>query len=165
MGSISHSHVLPPALRDRDNALAVLNRLTQKAAMRLRKACHTTAHVGIKVKFLNAPTWERAARVQATHDTLTLIHTMQTLWEKFPERRQATPLQVAIVFGDLLPEGAASGALFAEDLGRKRLDEAIDRLNTRFGKRAAYFGGAHQALDHGRLAIAFNHIPDVDTES
>ncbi|MFN7817641.1 MAG: DNA polymerase thumb domain-containing protein, partial [Burkholderiales bacterium] len=29
MGSISHSHVLPPALRDRDNALAVLNRLTQ----------------------------------------------------------------------------------------------------------------------------------------
>jgi DNA polymerase-4 len=41
----------------------------------------------------------------------------------------------------------------------------MDDLNLRFGKRAAYFGGAHQALDHGRLAIAFNHIPDVETES
>ncbi len=165
MGSISHSHVLPPALRDGENALAVLNRLTQKAAMRLRKACHTTAHIGIKVKFLNAPTWEAGARVQATQDTLTLIHTISTLWEKFPVRRRATPLQVAIVFGELVPEGAASGALFGEDVGKKRLNDAIDALNTRFGKHAAYFGGAHRAIDHGKLAIAFNHIPDVDTES
>ncbi|MFN7222275.1 MAG: DNA-directed DNA polymerase, partial [Burkholderiales bacterium] len=57
MGSLSHSHVLPPELRDPTSAYAVLNRLTQKAAMRLRKACHTTASVSVKVKFLNAPTW------------------------------------------------------------------------------------------------------------
>jgi DNA polymerase-4 len=45
------------------------------------------------------------------------------------------------------------------------LNAAIDELNVRFGKRAVYFGGAHAALDHGRLAIAFNHIPDIETES
>ena len=72
MGSISHSHVLPPELRDRDNALAVLNRLTQKAAMRLRKACHVTGHIAIKVKFLNAPSWECDSRLQHTQDTLEL---------------------------------------------------------------------------------------------
>jgi DNA polymerase-4 len=35
--SLGHSHVLPPDLRNPAGAFAVLNRLTQKAAMRLRK--------------------------------------------------------------------------------------------------------------------------------
>lgn len=165
MGSISHSHVLPPALRDRDNALAVLNRLTQKAAMRLRKACHTTGQVAIKVKHLNAPTWETDARLQPTQDTLELVHTITGLWEKYPKRKSVTPLQVAVVLGDLVPDAAQNFALFGEDPTKKKLNAAMDDLNLRFGKRAAYFGGAHQALDHGRLAIAFNHIPDVETES
>ncbi|MFN6171267.1 MAG: hypothetical protein ACK46J_14740, partial [Burkholderiales bacterium] len=165
MGSISHSHVLPPALRDRDNALAVLNRLTQKAAMRLRKACHTTGHVAIKVKHLNAPTWETDASLQPTQDTLDLVHTITGLWEKYPKRKSVTPLQVAVVLGDLVPDAAQNFALFGEDPTKKKLNAAMDDLNLRFGKRAAYFGGAHQALDHGRLAIAFNHIPDVETES
>jgi DNA polymerase IV len=167
MGSISHSHVLPPDLRDKESALAVLNRLTQKAAMRLRKACHTTAHVAVKVKFLNAPTFETDTRVQDTQDTLALVHAVEKLWEKYPARRSAKPLQVAVNFGGLLPESHANFSLFdeAESAEKKKLNAAIDELNTRFGKRAAYFGGAHRALDHGRLAIAFNHIPDVETES
>jgi DNA polymerase-4 len=167
MGSISHSHVLPPTLRDRESALAVLNRLTQKAAMRLRKACHTTGHIAVKVTHLNAPTWESNTRVQPTQDTLDLVHAVTGLWKKYPIRksgRSATPLQVAVVFDDLVPDAAQNFLLFGEDPTKKKLNTAIDVLNTRYGKRAAYFGGAHQALDHGRLAIAFNHIPDVETE-
>ncbi len=167
MGSIGHSHVLPPELRDRDNALAVLNRLTQKAAMRLRKACHTTGALSIKVKFMNAPTFEASTRLQDTEDTLALIHAVEQLWQQYPARKSAKPLQVALVLGDLRPEASANFSLFGETEAteKKRLNAAIDSLNTRYGKRAAYFGGAHRALDHGRLAIAFNHIPDVETES
>ncbi len=170
MGSISHSHVLPPDLRDKESALAVMNRLTQKAAMRLRKACHTTAHLAIKVKFLNAPSFEADTRLQDTQDTLVLIHAVEKLWQKYPQRkpgRSAKPLQVAMVLGGLLPERTENFSLFGEEeaIEKRRLNAAIDELNTRFGKRAAYFGGAHRALDHGRLAIAFNHIPDVETES
>ena len=165
-GSIGHSHVLPPSLRDKDSALAVLNRLTQKAAMRLRKACHTTAHLAIKVKFLNAPPFETGTRLQDTQDTLALIHAVEKLWEKYPKQKSAKPLQVALTLGDMVPEAAANFSLFDESEmnEKKRLNAAMDALNTRYGKRAAYFGGAHRALDHGRLAIAFNHIPDVDTE-
>lgn len=165
MGSISHSHVLPPALRDRDSAHAVMDRLTQKAAMRLRKACHTTAHVSIMVKHLNAPTWETATHIQATQDTLELVHAVNAMWVTYPRRKSAVPLQVAVVFGELVPDSAQNFSLFGDDPAKKRLNAAIDDLNTRFGKRAAYFGGAHRALDHGRLAIAFNHIPDIETES
>jgi len=167
MGSISHSHVLAPELRNQDDAYAVLNRLTQKAAMRLRKEVHFTAHIAIKVKFLNGPTWERETRFLETQDTLDLLHALDQLWAAYPKKKSLKPLQVAVVLGGLSSEQAQSARLFddLEQTGdKKKLNAAIDTLNTRFGKKAAYFGGAHRALDHGKLAIAFNHIPDVETE-
>ena len=167
MGSISHSHVLAPELRNKDDAYAVLNRLTQKAAMRLRKVLHYTARMAIKVKFLNGPSWEHETRFLETQDTLDLMHALNSLWLKYPKKKSLTPLQVSVVFLELSAEDAQSARLF-DDLeqtsDKKKLNAAIDDLNLRFGKKAAYFGGAHRALDHGKIAIAFNHIPDVATE-
>jgi DNA polymerase-4 len=167
MGSISHSHVLAPDLRNRDDAYAVLNRLTQKAAMRLRKVLHYTARMAIKVKFLNGPSWEHETRFLETQDTLDLMHALDALWMQYPKKKSLTPLQVSVTFLDLSAEAAQSARLFddLEQTGdKKKLNAAIDELNLRFGKKAAYFGGAHRALDHGKIAIAFNHIPDVETE-
>ncbi len=167
MASISHSHVLAPVLRNKDDAYAVMNRLTQKAAMRLRKALHFTARMGVKVKFLNGPSWENETRFLETQDTLDLLHALDALWAKYPKKKSLTPLQVGVVFLDLSSEDAQSARLFddLEQTGdKKKLNAAIDDLNLRFGKKAAYFGGAHRALDHGKIAIAFNHIPDVETE-
>ncbi len=167
MASISHSHVLAPVLRNKDDAYAVMNRLTQKAAMRLRKALHFTARMGVKVKFLNGPSWENETRFLETQDTLDLLHALDALWLKYPKKKSLTPLQVGVVFLDLSAEDAQSARLFddLEQTGdKKKLNAAIDDLNLRFGKKAAYFGGAHRALDHGKIAIAFNHIPDVETE-
>lgn len=167
MGSISHSHVLAPEVRNKDDAYAVINRLTQKAAMRLRKVGHYTANLAIKVKFLNGPSWETDTKFLETQDTLDLLHALDKLWAGYPKKKSLTPLQVAVVLGALSSEAAQSARLFdeLEQTGdKKKLNATIDSLNTRFGKHAAYFGGAHRALDHGKLAIAFNHIPDVDTE-
>ena len=167
MASISHSHVLAPVLRNQDDAYAVLNRLTQKAAMRLRKVLHFTARMAIKVKFLNGPSWGNETRFLETQDTLDLMHALDALWAKYPKKKSLTPLQVGVVFLDLSAEDAQSARLFddLEQTGdKKKLNAAIDNLNLRFGKKAAYFGGAHRALDHGKIAIAFNHIPDVETE-
>ncbi len=135
--------------------------------MRLRKEVHFTAHIAIKVKFLNGPTWERETRFLETQDTLDLLHALDQLWAAYPKKKSLKPLQVAVVLGGLSSEQAQSARLFddLEQTGdKKKLNAAIDALNTRFGKKAAYFGGAHRALDHGKLAIAFNHIPDVETE-
>jgi DNA polymerase IV len=164
MGSIGHSHVLAPELRNREDAFAVLHRLTQKVAMRLRKAQHYTGRIAIKVKFLNAPSWERNTQLLDTQDTLDLLHAVESMWQHFPTKRRVTPLQVGITLLDLSPEDQQNQRLFAEDGERKKLNAAIDSLNVRFGKHAAYFGGAHRAIDHGKIAIAFNHIPDVETE-
>ena len=67
-----------------------------------------------------------------------------------------------LVFGERAKAGGCS-TIWKKRVQAK-LNAAIDSLNVRFGKHAAYFGGAHRALDHGKLAIAFNHIPDVETE-
>lgn len=167
MGSIGHSHVLPPVLRNKDDAYAVLDRLTQKAAMRLRKVDYFTSRLALKVKFLNAPSWEIETRLMQTQDTLSLLHAVGAMWKKFPQRRygkSATPLQVAITLLELAPAGHHTASLFDTGNEKKQLNSAIDAVTLKYGKRAAYFGGAHRAIDHGKMAIAFNHIPDVDTE-
>ena len=167
MGSIGHSHVLPPVLRNKDDAYAVLDRLTQKAAMRLRKVDYFTSRLALKVKFLNAPSWEIETRLMQTQDTLSLLHAVGAMWKKFPQRRygkNATPLQVAITLLELAPAGYHTASLFDAGNDKKQLNSAIDAVTLKYGKRAAYFGGAHRAIDHGKMAIAFNHIPDVDTE-
>jgi DNA polymerase IV len=164
MGSIGHSHVLAPELRNTADASAVLHRLTQKAAMRLRKAQHYTARMQIKVKFLNAPSWERETRLLDTQDTLDLLHALESMWASYKPKRSATPLQVGLTLLDLTPEGKQSQRLFVADDERKKLNATLDKLNLKYGKHAAYFGGAHRAIDHGKMAIAFNHIPDIETE-
>ena len=164
MGSIGHSHVLPPILRNRDDAYAVLDRLTQKAAMRLRKVDYFASRLALKVKFLNAPSWEVDTRLMQTQDTLSLLHALEAMWKKYPQRRNATPLQVAITLLELAPAGHHTASLFDTGSDKKQLNSAIDAVTLKYGKRAAYFGGAHRAIDHGKMAIAFNHIPDVETE-
>jgi DNA polymerase-4 len=164
MGSISHSHVLAPVLRNRDDAYAVLDRLVQKAAMRLRKADYFASRMAIKVKYLNAPTWETDTRLMQTQDTLALLHAMAKLWQKYPKRKNATPLQVAVTFAELMPAGSHTRSLFEAEDENKVLNSTIDAVTLKYGKRAVYFGGAHRAIDHGKMAIAFNHIPDAETE-
>ena len=164
MGSIGHSHVLAPELRNTADASAVLHRLTQKAAMRLRKAQRYAARMQVKVKFINAPSWQRETRLLDTQDTLDLLHALESMWAGYKPKRNATPLQVGLTLLDLTPEDRQSQRLFVADDERKKLNATLDKLNAKYGKHAAYFGGAHRAIDHGKIAIAFNHIPDVNTE-
>ena len=164
MGSIGHSHVLAPELRNTADASAVLHRLTQKAAMRLRKAQHYAARMQVKVKFINAPSWQCETRLLDTQDTLDLLHALESMWAGYKPKRNATPLQVGLTLLDLTPEAMQSQRLFVADDERKKLNATLDKLNTKYGKHAAYFGGAHRAIDHGKIAIAFNHIPDVNIE-
>jgi DNA polymerase-4 len=51
--SVSHSHILPPDLRNEAGAYGVLVRLTHKAAARLRKINYWVGTVSVAVSFLN----------------------------------------------------------------------------------------------------------------
>ncbi len=163
-GSISHSSVLAPDLRNPEDAFAVMNRLTQKAAMRLRKAGFYAARFTIALKYLDGTRWDAGMRLVDTQDTMTFLHALEKMWAGRPRDRR-TILQVGMGYSDLVSEADHTGALFAVAEGKsKSLYSTLDKLNARFGKQAVYFASAHKARDGGGMHIAFNHIPDPKTD-
>ena len=161
--SISHSSVLGPDHRNPEHAYAVLNRLAQKAAMRLRKADFYAARMSIGLKYLDGSHWDAEMRLVDTQDTMTFLHALDKLWKKRPRDRR-TILKVGMAYSDFVAEAGHTGSLFASEGKSKNLYSTLDKLNARFGKQAVYFASAHKARDRGGLHIAFNHIPDPKTD-
>ncbi len=161
--SISHSSVLGPDSRNPEHAFAVLNRLTQKAAMRLRKAQFYAGKLSIGLKYLDASHWATEMRLVDTQDTVAFLHALDKLWSRRPKDRR-TILRVEMAYSDFVPEDQHTGSLFASEGKSKNLYSALDKLNARFGKQAVYFASAHKARDRGGMHIAFNHIPDPKTD-
>ena len=161
--SISHSSVLGPEHRNPEHAFAVLNRLTQKAAMRLRKAGYYAGRISIDLKYVDGGHWGAEMRLVDTQDTKAFLHALDKLWAGRPRSRRAI-LRVGMAYSDFVSERDRTGSLFASEARSKSLYSAVDKLNARFGKQAVYFASAHQARERGGLAIAFNHIPDPETE-
>jgi len=71
---------------------------------------------------------------------------------------------------DALTAGTApnfSGSLSARVApakDRRKLMAAIDALNGKHGKNTVYFASAQAGLDHAPMRIAFNRIPDLESE-
>lgn len=183
--SLGHSHVLPPDLRHPEGARQVLNRLTQKAAMRLRKQGFYATAMQVFVHCANR--WQREAggeryvHVGETQDTGFLLHTLDQLW--FSGLHQLPhPQAVGVQLCGLVPASQHTRDLFDEpqvtpeataaqtlqnhpvQRDRARLMSAMDALNRAHGKNAVYFANAHHTLDAAPMRIAFNRIPDLETE-
>ena len=161
--SISHSNVLAPELRNPDDAYAVLNRLVQKAAARLRKAGFHAARITVALKYLDGSDWHADQKLVETQDTRTFLHALEKLWAKRPRDKRVI-LRVGMAFSDFVGDAHRTGTLFASEDRSKSLYSTLDQLNARFGRQAVYFASAHKAIDRGGLHIAFNHIPDPKTE-
>jgi DNA polymerase-4 len=71
---------------------------------------------------------------------------------------------VGVTLFELLERRGSAPSLFGEDIRRDRLNEVVDRLNSRFGGHTIYVGGAQSALDSAPMRIAFSHIPDLKLE-
>ncbi len=165
--SIGHGHVLPPQLRNPEAALAVLHRLLQKAAMRLRHdGCYAGA-LHLSVKFRDGTHWGGDRHFNETQDTLHFTHALNELWTGRPHALQTrAPLQVGVILHHLLAGQLHTPDLFEADKERTRtkLLSAVDNLNQTFGKNAVYFGGAHGATAYAPMRIAFTRIPEPEIE-
>jgi DNA polymerase-4 len=198
--SLGHSHVLPPDLRNPAGAFAVLNRLTQKAAMRLRKQNVYATSMSVHVRCRHGYGGnrglmgdDRAAHVGETQDTAFLLHTLEQLWHSGLHLLRQ-PVSVGVQLHGLIEAGQHTGDLFgfeeaaadaaldavaaatspsisgslsariAPAKDRRKLMAAIDALNGKHGKNTVYFASAQAGLDHAPMRIAFNRIPDLESE-
>jgi DNA polymerase-4 len=180
--SLGHSHVLPPDFRSSNGAYQVLTRLTQKAAMRLRKQGFYATAVSVHVRCMKRPgetpqalprlACRHDARFTESQDTAFFLHTLDVLWSHILADRLlelAKPLSVSMVFFGLVPEAQHTPSLFDAPSVKSRgssakLMQSMDALNAQFGKNTLYYAASHGALDRAPIRIAFTRIPDVQTE-
>jgi DNA polymerase-4 len=168
ISSISHSHVLAPESRSHAQAQAVLSRLTQKAAMRLRDMEFVARDVSLYLKLRGGIKHKAHRRIDASDRTTLLLETVQALYESMlTDRavRNTTPMAVGMAFSGLTPREGQSLSLFDAAPNTEKLDRVVDQLNLKFGKNTLFWGGAFTAQKAARMAIAFNHIPDLVVES
>ena len=163
--SLGHSHVMPPEQRNAEGVKAVLHRLLQKAAMRLRSYDLLATSISVKVRFLDCPHWGLESGISATDNTLHFIRALETFLQYYPQGK-FTPVKVGISFSGLKTADEVARDLFqVKPLeSETKLNKTIDTLNLKYGKNTIYFGGAHDALKDAPMRIAFNHIPDLVIE-
>ncbi len=162
--SIGHSHVLPPELRNDVDAKAVLLRLIDKAAMRLRSIGYWAGAISVRIDFFNDQCWQAHRAFNHCQDTTTLIRAAGKMWKEKPPGK---PLKVGITLTDLVSGHNIAQPLFEEDRKLNALSTALDELKQRFGPQSVIFAEMRgsQPVDPKQAAvptrIAFNHIPDI----
>ncbi len=170
--TISHEHVLPPALRHPEGAYGVLVRLVCKAAARARRAERWVGAMQVDVRFTSRDSqgvrqrWQFKKRLSpATSDTLYLLEQLRAGWTELPHERDAAPMKVRVTLLDLKAGAAVSGSLFEEDRRGSRLAVAMDAINNRFGRDTLYPAAMHHSRRTAPARIAFGAIPDsLDVE-
>lgn len=156
--TLGHSHVLPPAWRTEEGARAVMLRLLEKAAGRLRFIGYEAGALHVSAQFWGGPSWSRYVKMPRCQDTLTLIRAAARLWDAKPP---AIPLKVGVLLTDLAAVGNVTGSLFPEDQNSLALSRAVDAINQRYGMHTVFFGGMYAARGRAPTRIAFTQIPDL----
>lgn len=161
--TVGHSHVLEPKYRTLPLAEAVLQRLLQKAAARLRGLGYMSAALGVSLKLVDRSIWSDEIRFAETQDTLDFIRAFGLVWQRRPPSLPP-PLWVGVTLFHLTATRNVTLSFPQIITSRRTLDEAIDGLNVRYGRSSVYFGGAQLARDAGPTRIAFTHIPKMEKE-
>jgi DNA polymerase-4 len=183
--SVGHSHVLPPKLKNNESAYAVLHRLLQKTAMRLRYLGYYAGALGVMVRYKimknsdedkllsgkpgfshwysGKMKWRDYMTFTYTQNTIELIKAFNIMWDRNPFMENI-PTAVAVVLFNLLHKDYTTLPIFENYEKNKALYGAIDCLNKRYGYASVYFGGSHIAKYSAPMRIAFTQIPDLDIE-
>ena len=84
----------------------------------------------------------------------------------FSRSHGAAPFAVGVTFFGLKDERNDVFPLLGRPAHdrRRALLRAVDKLNIKEGKNTVYFAGACGAVGYTPMRIAFNRIPDPDTE-
>ncbi len=160
--SISHSHVLAPNLRNTASAEAVLKKLLQKAAMRLRDEKLVARQLHVKIKYLDAPSWRDYCHCDDLDDSHKLILHLNQLLAHRPQHSK--PFAVSVALLDLCERIGTTDDLFDTNSDEKALSSVMDSINQRFGFQKICYASSQNAAKSAPMRIAFTRIPDVARE-
>ncbi len=162
--SLGHSHILPPELRNPVGAFGVLNRLTQKAAMRLRKQQFYATGMSVSVRSdhryrSDAPSshgGHRDTRFGETQSTQFFLHALDTLWQSGLCQLQH-PKGVGMVLHGLVPASMHTPSLF-DEAGKPTARALQGTAPTDSPRSLAHIQNAKTLRDPTRLLAAMDVI-------
>ncbi len=177
--SMGHAHVLPPDRRNLADAWGILLRLLCKAAARLRLEGYWAHRLHVGVHFTSEASWHDAVTFPAAQDTPALVVALRTCWDRRPWYFQAhdadpadpdritgpppagLPKKVSVTLLNLVPENGVTPPLFEDARRTRRVAEALDTINRRFGGHRLHLGSMHAITQYAMEdKIAFGRIPD-----
>lgn len=150
--SLSHSNVMHPENRTDEGCRDMLLRLIQKASARLRANGLWAAGMGVSVQGFKR-SWKAHTRLSPSQDTLTFNDEFLRLWQT---RNFEGPRTVGVVFYDLAVTEEVTPSLFDSSMVRAELNQAVDKVNQKFGKNTIFLAGMEKVKDRADEKIAFN---------
>ncbi|MGD0292013.1 MAG: impB/mucB/samB family protein [Candidatus Binataceae bacterium] len=170
--SVGHSHVMAPELRDPDKVKDVAQRLTLKAASRLRRMEYYAGAMSFSARLENEMRVDAEERVYRAQDNKTFLDLLNRLWtQAFKPNRGVRIKQVSVTLSELVAASDLQPELFARlpdiELSARgkseKLSRAMDQINHRFGRDTILMGMTpSQGRSFSGSKIAFTRIPDVD---
>jgi DNA polymerase IV len=157
--SVGHSHVLPPEMRNWDDAHRVITCMLHKAAARLRKMDYFADLLAVDIAYIDGRHFNQHVHLDGSRDTLSMIRAMKPAWDS---RWPGTPLKVGVVLSGLETAASATQPLFQKSENLGKLAQAMDKINDKFGKHKLFFAGMHNAENHDVIRIAFSRIPELE---
>ncbi|MEQ1823619.1 MAG: DNA polymerase [Fimbriimonadaceae bacterium] len=149
--SLGHSHVLPPEFRTEKGCREIILRLLQKASARLRSEGLVAGTMDVYVSGFEK-NWRSHITLDATADTVILNREFLRVWET---RDFEKPRTVGITFHNLAKSGSVTPSLFSEEMDRSEFNEAVDKMNRRFGKNSVFLASMDKAKYRASEKIAF----------
>jgi len=156
--STGHQHVLEPEFRTADGAWMVAKKLLVKAAARLRRDGYYARRHTVRVSFVGGAYWDREVRFEETQDTLIAIDALRKVWTTRPP---GIPFFVAVTFYDLVHRSRHQLSLLVNPR-RENLGDAMDQINTKFGKGTLSVGELDQTSSGAPTRISFSRVPGLD---
>jgi DNA polymerase IV len=164
-GMFGHARVLPPESRTQGAAREVARLLLTKAARRMRRDGYYAGSIILWAQLYGGQ-WSRMQTLAQVSDDQALLATLGALWAQMEQEVGARIklLRVGVTLGDLTPTDARQLDLFCDDDVERqkwgRIGEAIDGLNTRYGRTVASVGPwSPPAGSNVGGKISFTRIP------
>jgi DNA polymerase-4 len=150
--SLGHSNVLSPEFRTEEGCRDMLLRLMHKAAARLRAENLRASVMSVFVQGFSK-SWDAKIRIPSTQDSIVMTEHFLRVW---PEREFEKPRSVGIAFYDLVDSIEYTPSLFDPLDDRKKMNQAVDQVNAKFGKNSIYLAALNRVKDRAGEKIAFN---------
>lgn len=131
--TISQSHVLEPRFRNWRLSWPVCQKLTYKAASRLRREKLIAKKLMLYIRFYGELRYKKWIKIPSCSDSMSIAKYIRSLWDMAP-RYENIPLKIALVLFDLHPAHSYQASLFDTREKGKKLFSSIDKINNDYSR-------------------------------